>query len=156
MKSKVIIIVVLLVLSSSWLMAQNPNQERLNAYKIAFFTKRLNLTSSEAERFWPLYNDFQSKKNSIQIQRIQLNRKFNQEATTMSDAEMSAAGDKLVELEVLETELAVKFHKSVKEVLPPEKVLRLYQAENQYKVQLLNELQDRKPPRGNFNQPQKY
>lgn len=152
MKRKAICFVLLMSLSFSWIMAQNPNQERLNAYKIAFFTKRLNLTSNEAERFWPLYNDFQDKKVSIQMQRIQTNRKFNQESTTMSEAEMSAAGDKLVELEVAEAELAVKFHKSLKEVLPPVKILRLYQAENQYKVQLLNELQDRRPNRGNFNQ----
>jgi hypothetical protein len=152
MKRKAISIAVLMILTFSWIIAQNPNQERLNAYKIAFFTKRLNLTSNEAERFWPLYNDFQDKKASIQMQRIQMNRKFNQEGSTMSDTEIIALGDKLVELEVLEAELSVKFHKSVKEVLPPVKVLRLYQAENQYKVQLLNELQDRKPLRGNINQ----
>ena len=42
---------------------------------------------------------------------------------------------------VQESALAVTFHKKLKEVLPPAKVIRFYQAENQYKVQLLNELQ---------------
>ena len=40
-----------------------------------------------------------------------------------------------------ESALAVTFHKKLKEVLPPAKVIRFYQAENQYKAQLLNELQ---------------
>jgi len=39
------------------------------------------------------------------------------------------------------SELAVTFHKKLKEVLSPDKVIRFYQVENQYKAQLLNELQ---------------
>jgi hypothetical protein len=150
MKRKAICIALLMILSLPSIMAQNPNQERLNVYKIAFFSKRLNLSSKEAEMFWPLYNDFQDRKSGLQMQRVQMNRKFNEEVNTMSDAEMITLGDKLVELEVLEAELSVKFHKSIKEVLPPAKVLRLYQAENQYKVQLLKELQERRQSRGNL------
>ena len=56
-------------------------------------------------------------------------------------------GDKLIELEVAETELTVKFHQHLKAVLPPMKVIRFYQAENQYKVLLLNQLQERREER---------
>jgi hypothetical protein len=62
----------------------------------------------------------------------------------MSDEELSTLGDKFINLEVLESELSVEFHQQLKGILPPVKVLRLYQAENQYRQQLLNELQDRK------------
>jgi hypothetical protein len=53
-----------------------------------------------------------------------------------------------------ESTLTQELHKKLKEVLPPAKIIRLYQAENQYKVQLLNELQDRRqqgPLRNNIN-----
>ena len=60
---------------------------------------------------------------------------------------MTEIGDKLVSSIVQESTLAVSFHKKLKEVLPPEKVIRFYQAENQYKVQLLNELQGRQQKR---------
>jgi len=39
--------------------------EKLNAYKIAFFTKKMDLSSQEAEKFWPLYNEFQDKRSRI-------------------------------------------------------------------------------------------
>jgi hypothetical protein len=29
--------------------------------KIAFFTKRLNLTPGETEKFWPLYNEYRNE-----------------------------------------------------------------------------------------------
>jgi hypothetical protein len=131
------------------LSAQNPNLERLNAYKIGFITKRLNLTSQEAEKFWPIYNDFQDKKNKIQLERIEINRNFNQNELNMSDREMSEAAERIVNLEMREAELAREFHDKIKTVLSPVKILRLYQAENQYRIQLLKELQERNQTKKN-------
>jgi hypothetical protein len=149
MKRGIFILAALIILLTAGVSAQNPNRERLESYKIAFFTQRLNLTPTEAEKFWPLYNQYQEKKIKIQQERMLLNKKFNQETTTLSDEEMTVMGDKIVELEILEAELSMTFHKHIKAVLPPAKVLRFYQAENQYKMQLLNQLQDRRQERPN-------
>lgn len=125
--------------------AQNPNIEKLNTYKIGFFTKRLSLTSQEAEKFWPVYNEYQIQKNLIQQEKIRLIRTFNQGENTLSDNQLAEIGDKLIACIVQESSLAVTLHKKLKEVLPPAKVIRFYQAENQYKAQLLNELQNTSP-----------
>ncbi len=122
--------------------AQNPNMEKLNNYKIGFFTKKLNLTSGEAEKFWPVYNEYQGQKNLIQTEKMKLNRNFNQNESSLTDKQMEDMGDKYVDCLVQETNLAVAFHKKLKEVLTPVKIILYYQAENQYKVQLLNELQN--------------
>jgi len=151
MKSRIILSATLLIFCTTYLAAQNVARERLDAYKIAFFTKRLNLTSQEAEKFWPVYNGFQDTKNKIQLERQEINRNFNQNELNMSDREMIEAVDKLVGLEVREAALAQEFHDKIKTVLPPVKVLRLYQAENQYRLQLLKELQERREVRINPN-----
>jgi len=151
MKSRIILSATLLIFCTTYLAAQNVARERLDAYKIAFFTKRLNLTSQEAEKFWPVYNGFQDTKNKIQLERQEINRNFNQNELNMSDREMIEAVDKLVGLEVREAALAQEFHDKIKTVLPPVKVLRLYQAENQYRLQLLKELQERREVRVNQN-----
>ena len=57
---------------------------------------------------------------------------------------MIKAADRIIELQVSEAALAKDFHEKVKTILSPYKVLRLYQAENQYRMQLLKELQERK------------
>jgi len=62
----------------------------------------------------------------------------------MTDKELTEAGDNYIALEIKETSLSQEYHNRFKEILPPAKILRLYQAENQYKLQLLNELQNRK------------
>ncbi len=152
MKKGIIILAVLALSQLIPVKAQNPNIDKLNAYKIAFFTRRLNLTSQEAEKFWPVYNDFQAKRNEIQIERQKLNRDINQNELNMPEKEMIEAGDKIVALQVQEASLVQEYHKKFREVLSPAKVLRLYQAENQYRLQLLNELRDRQPQRMNQQQ----
>jgi hypothetical protein len=152
MKKVIVILIALTAFPLFRVTAQNPNHEKLNAYKIAFFTRRMNLTSQEAEKFWPVYNEFQDKRNVIQIQRQALNRNFNQNELNMTEKELIEAGDKSVDLQVQEATLAQEYHKRFKEILSPAKVIRLYQAENQYRLQLLNELKDNKPLRNNLQQ----
>lgn len=154
MKRRFFVYTLLLMICSIQAAGQNANRERLNSYKIAFFTKRLNLTPQEAERFWPVYNEYQAEKNKIQIQRADLFRNFNQNELNMNEKEMAEAGDLIVNLEVKEAELSAAFHKRIRTILSPVKVLRLYQAENQYRIMLLNELKDRNQLRNNRNFPQ--
>jgi hypothetical protein len=147
MKRSIIILVVLLVYPSIELSAQNQNLEKLNTYKIGFFTKRLNLSSAEAEKFWPVYNEYQNQKTRLQLEKTLTIRTFNQNETRLSEKEIASLGDKLIGIITEESALAVTLHKKLKEVLPPAKVIRFYQAENQYKQQLLNELQGKQQQR---------
>jgi len=141
MKKEVIVFLLMLFLPGIRAAAQNSNLEKLNTYKVGFFTKKLNLTTQEAERFWPVYNEYQTQKNQIQLDKAVIIRTFNQNEIIFSNEQLSELGDKLVATIVQESALAVALHKKLKEVLPPAKVLRFYQVENQYKAQLLNELQ---------------
>jgi hypothetical protein len=144
MKRVIIFLMIILTLPVGRLSAQNTNLEKLNNYKIGFFTKKLNLTSEEAEKFWPVYNDYQGQRNAVQIEKLKLNRNFNQNESTLTNNQLEEMGNKYVDCLVQESNLAVAFHKKLKEVLPPVKVILYYQAENQYKIQLLNELQNAK------------
>jgi hypothetical protein len=144
---RIVTFLLIIIVPFVGLSAQNPNPEnleRLNNFKIGFFTKKLNFTTDEAEKFWPVYNEYQNQRNMIQLEKIKLIRYFNQNESTMSNDQLSETGDKLVDCIVRESALAVSFHKKLKEVLPPAKVIRYYQAENQYKAQLLTELQNAK------------
>lgn len=148
MKNIVIVLLILTVIGTQRVSAQNDNLEKLNAYKIAFFTKKLNLSSQEAERFWPVYNDYQNQKNRLQVEKTSLLRMFSLSESTLSDREITELGDKYCAALVQEGALAVNLHKKLQEILPPKKVIKVYQAENQYRAQLLNELQNRRQGTG--------
>jgi hypothetical protein len=120
------------------------DNDRLTAFKIAFFTRRLDLSPREAEKFWPLYNDFSERKSKLQSDRVSLIRNATQNEASMSTGELSSTADKLVKTFIDEANLVVSFNEALKNVLPPAKVIRLYQIENQYKQQLLRELNQRR------------
>lgn len=120
------------------------DNEKLTAYKIAFFTQRLDLTPAEAEKFWPVYNDFSARRNKLLADRVSLMRYAAQNEANMSDEELSSTADRLAKSFSDEATMVVTFNTDLKKVLPPAKVIRLYQIENQYKQQLLRELNQRR------------
>jgi hypothetical protein len=150
MKRSIVIYFVVAALTTSNAVAQEQAREKLEAYRIAFFTKRLNLTPHEAEKFWPVYNEFQEKKNQIQMEKGRINRNFNQNELNMSEKELTEAGDRLIALDAQVANLAQEYHAKFKEILSPVKVMRLYQAENQYRLQLLQELKQNPQVRNNM------
>ena len=62
---QLILIFALFVGSLSIVNAQNDNRqqktEKVQALKIAFITQKLELTSDEAQRFWPVYNRYETE-----------------------------------------------------------------------------------------------
>ncbi len=154
MKRLASLVIMCVLLPSLAARGQNQRFERIDAFRIGFFTKRLNLSPKEAEMFWPVYNDYQDKKTRIQLDRRALIREFNQNEATMSDRELSGLSDRLVDGIVRESALSVELHKKLKEIFPPAKVIRFYQVENLYKAQLLNELQSgRRQPQPGIEDP---
>jgi hypothetical protein len=128
---------------------EQSDNEKLTAYKIAFFTQRLDLTPAEAEKFWPVYNDYSARKSKLQIDRISMLRYATQNEANMSEAELSSTADKLARTFIDEANLIATFSNELKKALPPAKVIRLYHIENQYKQQLLRELNQRRQEQNN-------
>lgn len=54
-------------------MAQDSQKEagRLQAYKIAFLTRKLNLTPDEAQKFWPIYNKYEDELRNARMENRQ-------------------------------------------------------------------------------------
>lgn len=123
--------------------------DRIQAQKVAFITERINLTSSEAQVFWPVYNDCQDKKDKINVQRRTLREYYKKNARTLSDKEADDILSKYVSIEQQEVNLFVEYNEKFKQVLSSKKVMQLYIAENQFKAWLLNKLRNPGPAAGN-------
>lgn len=59
------LIIIIIFGSSFFVNAQNDNRgkraEKIEALKIAFITQKLDFTSEEAQRFWPVYNRYENE-----------------------------------------------------------------------------------------------
>ena len=55
--------IILFLNMSTELIAQERREhyQRIEAIKVAFITKKLDLTTEEAQKFWPVYNNYQKE-----------------------------------------------------------------------------------------------
>jgi len=119
---------------------QQKSEEMLKAEKIAFFTEKLNLTPQEAESFWPVYNEYWERKNQIIDNKRTAMKYCSKNIDTMNDEEIVKYADMYVNFQKQESELLLEFNEKFKKVLPPQKVLKLYQTDYDFKMYLLHQI----------------
>ena len=147
MKKLLILTVVVLLNPFQLVMAQDElepsKRERLDALKVAYLTNELSLTPSEAQSFWPLYNELEDKMHEIRKQKRanRINTKKNQ--GNLSDAELSAAIDLELSIEQKELDLKKEYNVRFRKILPIQKVAKLYSAEQGFRKELLHRAKDR-------------
>jgi Spy/CpxP family protein refolding chaperone len=61
MKTKILIPILFLVSFVSFSQDFKEKKEKIKALKVAYITEELNLTSEEAQKFWPIYNTYDDK-----------------------------------------------------------------------------------------------
>lgn len=122
--------------------------ERVQALKVAFLTKHLNLTPAEAQKFWPIYNEYQDKREAVRDQ-LQADYKIiREQADKLSNEELTRLGDEEVALKAKDAQLVSEMHDKLKKVLPPKKLAQLYVAEEDFKKELIRILTEDNQSKG--------
>jgi Spy/CpxP family protein refolding chaperone len=145
-------ILVLLVFMLPFLAtAQHPRvqkkKEDIEAQKIAFITKEINLTTEEAQKFWPVYNQCQKEKQELRKQR-RTAMSEHKKLEEMTDAEVQKAMETILANKQKELDLEKQYHTKYLAVLPVKKVAGLYKAEMKFKRVLLERLKNSKDHKG--------
>jgi Spy/CpxP family protein refolding chaperone len=117
--------------------------EKIQSMKISFLTKELDLTVTESQAFWPVYNEYQQKKSAISDNKAEILKKIMKGYKDIPDKDAIALADELVSLEQQEAALLQEYNQKFKKVLSPQKVLKLYLSENKFKLELLKEIKGR-------------
>lgn len=118
-------------------------QEKLEAFKIAFFTERLQLTPEESKVFWPLFDQFENERDALK-DKFDLD---NQKLELMSDKDVEAAILQHMDMEEQLVKLRRDYTRRFMEVLPVRKVAMLQRIDNDFKRALLEELKKRREAR---------
>lgn len=125
---------------------QEGKREKIKALKVAFITEQLQLTPEEAQVFWPVYNEFDDKRQKLEMEIIGPKDK-RPDIALMTDEEVDQFIRKNFELEEQMIDLKEEYYIKFKAVLPIKKVFRLQEAERDFRRMLLERLQDgQRPP----------
>jgi len=122
---KYLLILFLMIGSLSQIKAQEPNGEKIQSLKIAFITQKLQLTPDEAQKFWPIYNEYDNEIRSI---------------ASDSDPNVLDRDQKLLNIRK-------KYLGSFQKILGPDKTNRLFNAERDFRGILIRRLQNRNQQR---------
>ncbi len=145
--SRILFLFVLLALFSQATLAQGRHgrelhRERFRSMRIAFFTEKLELTPEEAEKFWPLFNEFEKNREELIRNSRMRSREFSLQAEELSDQEAEEIINQHIETRKKELQLDIEFHNELKKILPPKKIMQLYITEVQFREYMLRRIRD--------------
>ncbi len=112
-----------------------PQRERIEALKKEFLAKKLDLTSDEAAKFWPVYNNYRKEMGDAYHERRQKRGGHGWGNNLSPNTELA------FETRILN--LKKKYQKEFSEVLPAQKVEQFYMAEREFREQLIKQLKHR-------------
>src|SRR6056297_4259926 len=100
------ILVLSFVISGLQSNAQESNkvskEQQIKDQKIAFFTDKIGLTPEEAEKFWPIYNEYWEKKNKIYVERKKTMNNYTKNINNLSKDQLKKLSDKYISFETRE------------------------------------------------------
>lgn len=122
-------------------------KERIEAMKVAFITKKLELTSNEAEKFWPVYNELQSKRHNLMTKSKENHKALKEKGDRANDDDIEKVFNEDMALKEQAIAIEKEYFQKLKAVLPMKKLALLHQSEREFKKEMLRNLKHgEKPP----------
>ena len=137
----------LLLFSQTAVKAQSSekNKDRWQKYqteKIAFLTANLELSPEEAQKFWPVYNQMDKERWASQKMRREMEHELRETAESLSDKQALELTKKYAGSMQKEADVYVNFNEKFLDILSPQKVLKLYKAENDFRMHMMKKYRD--------------
>jgi Spy/CpxP family protein refolding chaperone len=125
-------------------MPQIPEErmQEIKAQKTAFLTQRLDLTPAEAEKFWPIYNQFDKEQEAVRKEMRDTHKSVKKD-NDLTEAEAAAAIDREMVGRQKELDIRKKYSAEFKKVIGAVKTLKLGKAERDFHKELIKRVRDR-------------
>ena len=120
-------------------------RESLRASKKTLVTENMRLTESEAETFWPLYQEFQTELEAIGDRELKLIENYGRTHKVMTNDSAGMILNKYLDIQSDKIELQKKYVARFNKVIPMTKVLRYYQLENKFRLAVDSDITSKIP-----------
>lgn len=129
-KRYIVLILTVLIIGST----ASAQSDKVEAARVSFITQKVNITPSEAQSFWPIYNEYNDKvkalrKNFRHQYKGQEDFKTEKEADDFLNAELK--------LKQSECDLQKEYIEKFKKVLGAKKTALLRRAEEEFKRKII-------------------
>ena len=142
------IVPILFLLATTFSFAQGhkEKQEKIKALKVAYITEQLELTADEAQKFWPIYHDYQEKQFDLRHEKMRsiLNKLEIGTIEKLSEKEASSLLDQMENIEENLFLLQKKFTKDLQGIVSDKKIMKLKKAEGDFNRHLLKQMREKR------------
>ena len=116
-------------------------RERVRSEKVAFLTQEIDLSESEAQVFWPIYNEIQkAQRESFDAVRAAYEAMEKGVADKKTGKEMEKLVQAYIDAKDKSDGIETKYLNKLLKALPAEKVARYYVAEEKFRHQQIGRL----------------
>lgn len=125
---------------------EKEREEKIDRLKIAFITTELSLTTAEAEKFWPLYNEVEAKARELRKSNKKIEQEIRDSYETMSNEDAKKKMSSLFENDEKETALRKEYAEKFSRIIGEKRALKLLSLEHEFRRELLDRLREQGPP----------
>jgi hypothetical protein len=144
-KMKITILLVLIAVFSMQANAQNPKKmEEMKAAKVAFITTKMQLTTEESKKFWPVYNKYEKESMEVKMEMRSVHKQLRAGYETMEDKQYDVLMNKLFALKTKENEIEKKYFNEFKKVVGIKKAALAFHAEREFYTKILHNLAEKR------------
>lgn len=121
---------------------QKSKRDYIKSLKIAFLTDNLNLTTDEAQKFWPVYNKYEDRKYTEVYKEYKEIKHLLQDEDfgDVSQTQASNILDRLIQIKKNKLELEKGLINDLSDIMPSTKILYLKKLEDDFNHELLEKL----------------
>ncbi len=128
--NKLLIVVMVLLLNSSFGQKRKMSFERLKALKMSYITEKIGLTEAEESVFWEIYDQYEKKMFIDCRKKIKnLRKSYMKSQDSISNDEALEVIQKINELEQIALQLKEERDKSLLEKFSANLILKMHHAE---------------------------
>ncbi len=127
--------------------AQGPGddkEDKIEALKVGFITKELNLTTAEAEKFWPIYNEMDGKMKELRQDCRKINKELRESEDKMTNDDAKKKLATLFENDQKELDLKKEYSEKFIKIIGEKRTLKLLSLEHEFRRVLLERLKERR------------
>ena len=117
-------------------------KEKVEALKRSYYSEKLALTPAEAEKFWPIYNEFSKKEDALRKEGKGDKKKGEQPNFTEKEALTEI--DRIAVQKKSHIDLETQFLKDCMPVLGATRTMQLTQIDRDFQRELLEHMRERK------------
>jgi hypothetical protein len=119
-------------------------REKIKAFKVSFLTSELELTSAEAQKFWPIYNAYDEKQFELRYEKMMsYMRKIEEETNSMSEKDAALLLTQIINTDKELYILRERYMANLRKVLSAKKILKLKKSEDDFNRKLLKQYRDK-------------